>query len=60
MACPVPSGLNVSAANGTQASLAWDAVAGVTTYTVEVESTVANNTPLNVETNITGTPYTTC
>ena len=58
LACPVPSGLNVSAANGTQASLAWDAVAGVTTYTVEVESTGANNTPFNVETNVTGTTYT--
>ena len=58
LACPVPSGLSVSAANGSQASLAWDAVAGVTTYTVEVESTGSNNTPFNVETNVNGTTYT--
>lgn len=57
MACAVPVGLNVGAANGTQATLAWDAVAGANGYTVEVENTSPNSTPFYIEIKVSGSPY---
>lgn len=58
LACAVPVGLNVGAANGTQATLAWDAVAGANGYTVEVENTSPNSTPFYIEIKVSGSPYT--
>lgn len=55
--CPLPSGLNALPAQNS-ASLSWNAVSGVSGYTVEVENTGSNTIAFNTEFNVVGTSTT--
>ncbi|MEP7169999.1 MAG: fibronectin type III domain-containing protein [Bacteroidota bacterium] len=56
--CPVTTGLNATAANQTTETMTWNAVAGATSYKLEVEDAQGNNVPFHFETNVNGTSYT--
>ncbi|MCC6411687.1 MAG: fibronectin type III domain-containing protein [Saprospiraceae bacterium] len=56
--CAVPSGLTMQASGSTSAILSWGAVAGVTTYQIEVEDASGNPTSFKDTATVTGTSYT--
>lgn len=54
----VPSGLGATTVNSTTETLSWNAVAGATSYTLEIQNASPNNTPFLFSTNVTSTSFT--
>ena len=57
LSCNVPDGLTVGNFTGNSATLSWNAVAGATRYTVEVEDEQNNPSTFHVETNVNTNTY---
>ena len=56
--CPVTTGLNATAVDQTTETMTWSAMAGATSYDLEVQNAQGNNVPFHFETTVTGTSYT--
>jgi hypothetical protein len=57
LACEVPNGLVVNDLTGTSATLSWNAVAGATQYTIEVQDEQVNPSVFHLETNVAGNTF---
>lgn len=57
LACTVPDGLTVSDLTGASATLSWNAVAGATQYTLEIQDEQNIPGTFHIETNLNGNTY---